>query len=70
MSDDKERIAALEKTAEYQQQLLEEMRDDLKQLLADWTKARGMAAGAVLAVSAIWGVVLAGWQFVKAKVGG
>ena len=69
MSEDRERIARLEENQSSTNSLLAEMREDIKQLRNDWTKARGLVAGAVLAISAIWGMVLGVWQFVKHKFG-
>ena len=70
MSDeDRERIARLEEFKMNAEDALKEIRDDVKQLRADWTKARGLVAGVVLTVSAIWGVLLGAWQFIRHKVG-
>ena len=69
MQEDRERIARLEENQSSTNSLLAEMREDIKQLRNDWTKARGLVAGAVLTISAVWGMVLGVWQFVKHKFG-
>lgn len=66
--DDRERIARLEERSESTEGLIKEMRDDIRALRSDFTRARGLVAGAVLAISAIWGMAVGVWQFIKHKV--
>lgn len=73
--DPEHRITILEQQNLSQQRMLEDqarlltsMAEDLRTIRTELTKWKGMAAGVFLTVSAIWGVVLALWQFVKHKV--
>lgn len=73
--DTEHRVTVLEQQILSQQRMMEEqakltttMADDVKMIRHELTKWKGMAAGVFLTVSAIWGVVLAIWQFVKGKV--
>lgn len=65
---DKERIAVIEARQNGLESLMTEVRNDVKAMREDFNKARGLVAGAVLAVSAIWGVAIGVWQFIKHKV--
>lgn len=64
---DKERIAVLESRQTGLEALMTEVRNDVKAMREDFNRARGLVAGAVLAVSAIWGAVIGIYQLVKHK---
>lgn len=67
-AEDRERIASLEANQQTFKELVTEMRDDIREMRADFSRARGLVAGAVLAVSAIWGIAVGIWQFIRHKV--
>lgn len=69
-AEDRERIAKLEANQQTLKDLVSEMREDIRAMRQDFTRARGLVAGAVLAVSTIWAMAVGVWQFIRHKVGG
>ena len=67
-SKTEERVAVLETRQDGLEALMTEVRDDVKEMRKDFNKARGLVAGAVLAISAIWAAVLGVWHLIKPKV--
>lgn len=66
--DDRERIARLEANQHNLTALMKKVEGQVEDMHKDFTKAKGIYAGVIFTVSAIWGLVIGVWQFIKHKV--
>jgi hypothetical protein len=57
--EENERLARLETEQEMILSILNDMRNDLRKLRTDWNKARGMVAGVILTLSALFSLIFA-----------
>lgn len=67
-AEDRERIARLEANQQTLTGLMSEVRNEIKDMRKDFTRAKGIYAGVVMTVSVIWATLLGVWQFVRHKV--
>lgn len=71
-----ERVARLETSQKYMIQTLDEIKESIQEMQGetqkiskDFSKWHGVAAGAILTISAIGGLVTFAWGFIKHKFG-